>query len=116
MEAFRGGGDRVVGHGQEDEIGLVEDVGRVGEGARAGNERPEAISSGDVPAGDSADVPASSAECDRQCRANPARADECDARLAVVSVLVVVRLVVVVPVVGQICPFFARRAAALCYA
>jgi len=31
-------GDRVVGHGQEDEVGLIEDVGRVGEGARAGNE------------------------------------------------------------------------------
>ena len=94
-EALGRTGDGIVGHGQEDQLRLVEYGERVGKGARAGHHLLEPAPALLVPAGNRRDVPAGTREGSTKSRTNPACSYERDVWPAVVGVLVLVVGVVV---------------------
>jgi hypothetical protein len=107
--------DGVVGHGQEDQIRLVEHGMRLEEAARTGDAFDEAGASRVVAAGHGTHLPAGAGEGDRQHGTHPPCAHERDARptvgLRVGHVVLVVLVVHVVLVVlaghGRIVAAFA---------
>ena len=116
--------DGVVGHGQEDQVSVVEHGRGIGIGARAGHPFLEAPPALLVPARDRGHLPAGARERRAERRPDPARTDEADARLAVVDFVVVgVRMLVVgltvlvvgapVRVVGVVGQLFLRKRFAL---
>ena len=72
--------DRVVGDGQDDQLDLVEDRLRVGEGAGDVDQRAEPLAPGRVAAGDRVDRPAAAGQRDPERRPDRARPDDADDR------------------------------------
>src|SRR5690242_12102952 len=87
-------GDRVVGHRQKDQIGLVENGPGIRKGARAGHLFLEPSALLGVTRGDRAYLPAGARERVTQRRPDTARSDEGDRRSSVLGMGVLAVLVV----------------------
>ena len=74
------GRDRVVGDGEDDQLDLLDERRRVGEGADARDEAPESVAPARVAARDGVDRPASPVERDAERGPDRTRPDDPDDR------------------------------------
>ncbi len=77
-QGFDNSADRVVGHGEDDQLGFVDDGARFDEGSRGGDKAGEPISVSGVAAGNGGDRPAGPAYGEAECRPNGSGADDAD--------------------------------------